>query len=252
MTRRFPQRLRRLSQRALVLFASLSASYLLLLAFPQPLFAYQLEHAGMVVHARRPIPDAMRGTLERVRSRLDRSSLFDATQPAQIFICEPQWVFALFARQNYRVGGFADGFVGRHVFLRESDMDHDRLIGPSGKPVAADRPLSYFIAHELTHIAIATRLGRAGYARLPQWVDDGYADYVARDIDLGKALAGLKSDVRELDPLRSGLYLRYQLMVSFLLNVRSTPLSDLLGLHDDGAAILRELRALEVYPVNNP
>ena len=238
----------RLTKRAFLVLTTLSAVYMLLLAFPQPLFAYQLEHAGIVVHARRPIPEAMKGTLERVRSRLDRSPVFDGAAPAHIFICEPQWVFAIFARQNYRVGGVADGFVGRNVFLRESDMDHDRLIGPSGQPVAADRPLSYFIAHELTHIAVSTRVGRIGYAQMPQWVDDGYADYVARDIDLAKSLDGLKNDVRELDPRRSGLYLRYQLMVSFLLNVRGLAMSDLLQRRDDGAAILGELRSLDAYP----
>jgi hypothetical protein len=134
------------------------------------------------------------------------------------------------------------------VFLRESDMDHDRLIGPSGQPVAADRPLSYFIAHELTHILTATHVGRAGYARMPQWVDDGYADYVARDIDLDGALGKLKEDARELDPRRSGLYLRYHLMVAYLLDRRGLAFADLLQRRDDGSAVLRELRALDSFP----
>jgi hypothetical protein len=37
------------------------------------------------------------------------------------------------------------------------------------------------------HIAIARRVGRARYSQLPQWLDDGYADYVARDIDYRQA-----------------------------------------------------------------
>ncbi len=131
--------------------------------YPQPLFAYQLEHDGIVLHARRPIPDAMRQTLERVHARLERSPLYDRSQTFHVFICEPQWAFTLFARNNYQVGGIAHGYIGRHVFIRESDMDNDRLIGPSGKPVAADRPLSYFIAHELTHILQARHLGILGF-----------------------------------------------------------------------------------------
>jgi hypothetical protein len=239
---------RRLTKRAFLVFLTLAATYVLLLVFPQPLFAHQLEHQGIVLHARRPIPDAMRQTLERVHARLGRSPLYDRSQTFHVFICEPQWAFTLFARNNYRVGGIAHGYIGRHVFIRESDMDNDRLIGPSGKPVAADRPLSYFIAHELTHILEARHLGILGFARLPRWVNDGYADYVARDIDLGEALNGLKSNAPELDPAKSGLYLRYQLMVSFVLNVRGTSLTQLLDMQDDGAAILLDLQSLGAYP----
>ena len=129
----------------------------------------------------------MKTTLERARARLDRSPLGAGTRGVHVFICDSPWLFGLFARQNYQVGGVADWLVGQHVFLRESDMQNDRLIGPSGRPVAADRPLSYFIAHELMHVANARAVGRWRYARMPQWVDDGYADYVARDIDLGEA-----------------------------------------------------------------
>jgi hypothetical protein len=239
---------RRLTRRAGVSFGVLAAAYALLLVYPQPLFAYQLEQGGIVVHARRPIPEAMRDTLTKVRARLDRSPLYDPSQTSHVFICEPRWVFALFARTNYRVGGIAHGLIGRHVFLRESDMDHDRLIGPSGQPVAADRPLSYFMAHELTHIIAARHLGLLAYARLPKWVNDGYADYVARDIDLDAALQGLKNGVRELDPLRSGLYLRYHLMIAYLLNVRRTPLKGVLQRVDDGRDVEQALSSLNVYP----
>jgi hypothetical protein len=153
-------------------------------------------------------------------------------------------MFGLFARQNYRVGGVADWLVGQHVFLRESDMVNDRLISPSGRPVASDRPLSYFIAHELMHIANVRTVGRWRYAREPQWVDDGYADYVARDIDLGAALENMKVGARELDPRQSGLYLRYQLMVAYMLDKKGTGLVGLLQAPPAREAVERELTAL--------
>jgi hypothetical protein len=158
-----------------------------------------------------------RATLDRVRARLDRTSLADRRHIEHVFMCDSRWLFALFARTNYKVGGIADVFVGQHVFLRESDMEHDRLIGQSGQRVSSDRPLSYFIAHEIMHIAHGRRLGRLGYARLPQWVDDGHADYVARDIDFDQALRAFKAGAKELDPVRSGLYIRFHLMVAYML-----------------------------------
>jgi hypothetical protein len=222
-------------------------AYALVLVHPQPLFAYELQHAGVVVHATRPIPDEMRATLDRVRARLDRTPLADPPHVDHVFICDSRWLFALFARTRYRVGGIADVFVGQHVFLRESDMEHDRLIGPGGQPVSSDRPLSYFIAHELMHLAHGRLLGRLGYARLPQWVDDGHADYVARDVDLDQALRAFKTGAKELDPLRSGLYIRFHLMVAYVLQKERMAPAALLEHPAAREAVERQLATLDAW-----
>ncbi len=133
--------MKKLLRRFAVAIVTVAVAYVVLLAYPQPLFAYQLEHAGIRVYATTPIPDAMRTTLERVRARINRSPLIDSAEHQEVFICNTPWVFALFARTNYKVGGVANA-IGRHVFLRESDMSGDRLISPGGQPVAPDRPLS--------------------------------------------------------------------------------------------------------------
>jgi hypothetical protein len=217
----------KLLRRSALMLLIASAAYLGLLAYPDPLFAHEVSYAGITVHSTQAIPDAMQATLDRARARLDRSAVAAATRDVHVYICQPRWLFAVFARQNYRVGGVADWLVGQHVFLRESDLQNDRLIGPSGQPVAADRPLSYFIAHEIMHIAHARTVGRRRYGRMPQWLDDGHADYVARDIDFGGALQKMKEGAPGLDPARSGLYVRYALMVAYLLDKQRVPLAQL-------------------------
>lgn len=234
-------------RRSLLMLAAACVAYVAVLAYPQPLFAYELRHAGIVLHATEPIPDATRRALERVRQRLDRSPIAAATRDGHIFICSSEPLFALFARQNYRVGGVANWLIGGHVALRRSDLQGDRLIGPSGRPVASDRPLSYFIAHELMHIANLRTVGRLAYSRMPQWVDDGYADYVARDIDYRDALAKMKADARELDPARSGLYLRYHLMVAYLLDKKRMAVGELLAQPPDRQSVERELLARDAW-----
>lgn len=239
--------MRRLIRRSWFVLAIACVTYLVLLAYPQPLFAHEVHRAGLTIHATAPLPDAMHVTLERAVARLQRSPLFAAAGDIHVFICQNESVFALFARQNYRVGGVADWLVGQHAFLRESDLHNDRLISPSGTPVAASRPLSYFVAHEAMHIAVARTLGRARYSRLPQWVDDGYADYIARDIDYADALQKLKGAARELDPARSGLYLRYHLMVAYLLERQRVPLGDLLANPPAREEVEAALRALPTW-----
>ena len=233
--------MRRLFRRSLCVAAAASVAYLLVLTFPQPLFAHEIHRSGLTVHSTQPMPAAMETTLSRAVARLQRSALYAPAEGIHIFLCHERPVFALFARQNYHVGGVADWLVGQHAFLRESDMQHDRLISPGGTPVAADRPLSYFVAHEAMHIAIARRLGRARYSRLPQWLDDGYADYIARDIDYAAALESLKAGARELDPRRSGLYLRYHLMVAYLMEKKGLPIEALLATPPERATIEAEL-----------
>ena len=229
------------------MLAAASAAYLIVLAHPQPLFAYELRRDGLTVHATTPIPDAMGATLDRATQRLKRSPLTASAGDTHVFICESRGLFAFFARQNYRVGGIADWLVGRHVFLRESDMVNDRLISPGGTPVAANRPLSYFIAHEAMHIAIARYVGRARYSQLPQWLDDGYADYIARDIDYVDALAKMKENARELDPARSGLYLRYHLIVAYLIEKKGQSIEALLANPPARETVEREVMNLATW-----
>ena len=236
--------MKRLLRRSLLAFVVASLAYLAVLAYPQPLFAHELRQGGLTLHTTAAMPATANVTLARAITRLQRSPLFASGGEIHVFICQNQQLFALFARQNYQVGGIADWFVGQHAFLRESDFANDRLISPTGTPVAADRPLSYFVAHEAMHIVTARHVGRARYGQMPQWVDDGYADYVARDIDYADALVKFKADARELDPRRSGLYLRYHLMVAYLLEKKRTPLDDLLLNPPDRDAVERELLAL--------
>ena len=84
------------------------------------------------------------------------------------------------------------------------------------------------MAHEVMNIANVRTVGCWRYSRMPQWVDDGYADYIARDIDLDDALKKMKEGARELDPKRSGLYLRYHLLVAYLIDKRRMAVDELL------------------------
>jgi hypothetical protein len=236
--------MRRLLRRSLLVLLMTTVVYLSALMYPQPLFAYEIRHGGLSIHTTEPIPDAMHATLSRALARLQRSPLFARAGAVHVFICQDQRTFALFARQNYRVGGVADWLVGQHAFLRESDVYNDRLISPSGTPVSADRPLSYFVAHEAMHIAITRHVGRARYSQLPQWLDDGYADYIARDIDYPETLRRMKAGDRELDPARSGLYLRFQLMVAYLLERKGVAIEALLANPPDRTSLEAELMNL--------
>jgi hypothetical protein len=58
------------------------------------------------------------------------------------------------------------------------------------------------------------------YYRLPQWVREGYADYVGKSdsFDYGEAKRALLADSPDMNWQRSGLYARFQLFVAYLLD----------------------------------
>jgi hypothetical protein len=220
--------------------------YLVLLVFPNPLFAYEYRHGPIVIRSDEPIPaSAAASIVSDVDRRLASSPLNQPSRQRWIYICNRPWRFLLFANVRYGVGGLTYPPLSNNIFLRRVRFDENRLIGPSGVPVPGVRTLSYFIAHEITHTLIADRLGAIGYGKLVAWKDEGYSDYVAKgqDFSYDLALRRMREGNQDLDPVRSGLYLRYHLLVAHLLDKKGVTVSELLEKDFDSQAIERELIA---------
>src|SRR6185295_11719997 len=207
-------------RRGLVVPAGFAVAYGMLLARPQMVFAYETRANNVVLHARTPLPPQAAAIVAGAQQRVSRSPFYAAADTYDVFLCDTPALFALVAPLNRNVGGIADVYLTRHVFLRPAHVERDRLVGPSGAEASGDRTLTYFIAHEITHIMTARRLGRRGYFGLETWQREGYADYVGKggSFDFAAVLRDFKAEAPALDPSRSGLYLRYHLLVAHLLD----------------------------------
>jgi hypothetical protein len=191
------------------------------LAFPQPVFGHSVSHGNFHVWSDRPIDPAIAGVLEDAERRLMTSELYDPSQSFRIFICNEPWRLALYTR-NTAIGGAADPLISRNIYLREADIASNRLVPPPPHRALADedvRPLSYFIAHEATHVMESRAFGRLMELRYPDWLTEGYADLVAKGgaFDIAENRRLLRAGDPRLDYARSGLYRRYHLMVATLL-----------------------------------
>lgn len=195
---------------------------LLVLCFPQPLFAYQLRYGPYSVWSDRPIPPALRPVLDEVTARLARSDLYSTDQRFRVFICNENWRLAIYSQQfSGAMGGVTDNIFTRNVYLRESDITRNRIIPPGGwGEFMLDRPLTYYIAHELTHVMESRAFGRSLELRYPRWLIEGYADYIGKAgrFDYVQNRRALLAGARELDPARSGLYRLFHLEVAYLLD----------------------------------
>lgn len=223
----------------------LALLYVLLLCFPQPLFAFKVVAGNLVLYCDEPIAEAATGkVLQDVQRRLETSPFYRDHPHQSAFVCNTSWRFRLLANRSSRAGGFAYAFAPWNVFLRRSDVASNVLFRPTGGSAGADRPLSYFIAHEITHNLTVRQLGMWAYLRAPVWKREGYADYVAKggQFDFKANLALFATGDRTLDPAASGLYLRYHLLVAELLDRRKLTVLEMLRGEFDRAGLEADLR----------
>lgn len=199
------------------------AAYLLAASFPKPMFDYRYSYENYRVWSDRPIPDEITAVLDDVTRRLRTSSLHDRATPVEIFFCNEPWRLWLYGRSfSAGMGGVAPVLLTRQVFIRAADIPANRIHTPTGGPLAdaAQRPLSYFITHEITHSDVSRHFGRTVVLRYPEWLLEGYADYVGKggdfDFDENRALFAAGAGVLDRD--RSGLYREFHLKVAYLLD----------------------------------
>lgn len=209
----------------------LVAAYSALLCFPEPFFAFSLRADHLILHSDQPLAGpAAQHVLKLAQAKLAASPLYSSRQDRHVFICNARWRQMLFFNKDYGVGAVAPYPVTANVFLRDARVADDRLLSPRGTPVPGDRTLDYFIAHEITHQLTGREIGPLRYFRLPQWVREGYADYVGKggSFKYEEARRAYLAGVPEMDWNKSGLYWRFNLEVAYLLDRRRWPVSQLL------------------------
>jgi hypothetical protein len=192
-------------------------------AFPQPMFAYHTSYQNYEIWSDRPIPPQITQVLDDATRRLSKSDLYDENGTFKIFFCNASWRLWLYGQHfNNQMGGNADTWLTRNVYIRASDIEHNRIYPPGPGPIAdADlRPLSYYIAHEATHVIESRQFGRLAVVRYPQWLMEGYADYIGKggDFDFNENYRLFKTGSPVMDFQKSGLYRGFQLDVALLID----------------------------------
>ncbi len=208
------------------------ATIILLLSVPHPFFRGSVSAKNLTLYSDQPFsPESGQHVLALVEAKLAKSPLYSAEQKHEVFICNARWRQRLFFTYVYGVGGVNYYPLTTNVFLRDSIIEENCLIGPKGNRVPGERTLDYFITHEITHTLTGQAVGPIDYHRLPQWKREGYADYV------GKGAAFNYDDARQaflandpkMDWAKSGLYWRFHLLVAHLLDKQHWDVNRLLA-----------------------
>lgn len=222
---------------ALAVFAALYFATLLL---PQMFFSWARDGAAIHVRSDQPIPESATKVIALAESRIRRSPLFDRARAYPVYVCNTRWRWNYFSGFDGRSRGFQTP-LGRASFIRPAHWDTSRLAGPDGRD--GPRPLDVYIAHEITHMMVADQIGLVAGRRLPVWLREGYAEYVARrdTFDYAATRAALiagDESVANRDP-----YWRYLLLVTHLLDREKLDVSTLLNAPPDPTEVEARVRA---------
>ena len=196
------------------------AALVLLLNLPQPFFSTSVSAKKLTLYSDQSFaPESGQRILELAGAKLAQSPLYSAEQKHLVFICNARWRQRLFFTYVYGVAGVNYYPFTTNVFLRDSIVEENCLIGPKGSRVPGERTLAYFIAHEITHSLTGQAVGGIAYHRLLQWKREGYADYVGKGsaFNYDEAKRAFLADDPKMDWAKSGLYWRFNLLVAHLL-----------------------------------
>lgn len=207
--------------------ALLSAvAYLLLLSFPQPLFAHEMTFKNFTVYAREPFVGGISAVLDKVDARLATSPLSTPDVRPKIFLVNSTPLYAslsLYLGNNSFGKGFA-ALPTSNVFINACDLDKDLVFRDA--PAYTSRSLSGVIAHEVTHLLVRNRFGYFRNLTLPAWKKEGYAEYVA-----GGSTLPLDTGVRMWKARPNDdtgyQYFKYYLIVRYLLEHENVSVDDL-------------------------
>jgi hypothetical protein len=201
------------------------------LVHPQPAFAYHVHSGRLSLFSDRPFDvEKSKRLVAEVDRRLRLASLDHSDGEHRIFVANSTWRARLLFLWNFGAGGVNYYPLTRNVFIRESDIDNDRVLHTTG-PVPPPRTFAYYATHEIAHSLAGEAVGPLAYHSLPAWIREGVADYIglAQPVDFEELIERLRASDPELDPKRSGLYLRYRLLVSYFIDHEKWSLEQLLA-----------------------
>jgi hypothetical protein len=218
-----------------------AVGYLILLAFPQALFAYSAEHHKFRIYAREPLGVEIVNVLDKAEEKLRSSPIYDADVRRDVYLTGGHGMYALLSHTAHRSFANSVPFIN-NILINKTDVAADRVI--LNRNFSNTRSLSGVIAHETTHLFIRKRYGALAAAMMPTWKNEGYCEYIAGDttITLEEGIRRWRGNPQDDANYR---FIKYQLMVQHLLEREGVTVDDLFNKSwDEKALAERTFQAL--------
>ena len=218
------------------LLPSLAAAYLLLLCFPQVLFAHEISYKNFTVYSREPLDGSVYAMLDKVETRLATSPLNTPEVKPKILLTGSQ---RLYSTLSLYIGGNSFGkglpmLPTSNVFINDADVNRDLVFREA--PTNNQRSLSGVVAHEVTHLLIKNKFGYVKNITMPAWKKEGYCEYVAGGSTLDHD-SGVRLWKANPNDGTGYLYFKYYMLVKYLLETEKLTVEELFTHEIDTAAL---------------
>jgi len=213
--------------------------YILTLCFPQLFYKYNIAVGNISIYSDQEIPEEeIKEIIKEVQSRIEKSVLYKSDTKHRIFITNNDIRWRYFSNINYKAGGLNYVIFNHNVFLRRANITNNRMYGYSGKEVTGDRTLDYFISHEISHTLEFQSMIWYKYPIKTNWILEGYAEYVAHNSQTYEESLDYYLNIPETTGAK--YYTRARTMVSYMLEKKNIPISDIWSYVDSYDSILKE------------
>ncbi len=207
----------------------ISLTYILIIIFPQFIFANKLEYKNFSVyyHSNEISPENIKSVLDESQKLLMITELFNTDIHQDVFICNSHnefTFFALFSRKAFAV----NYPLTQNIFLSKSSFSDNSIFRNAKEN--NKRSLSGVIAHETTHSLLENKLGTLKYKLLPIWKVEGYCDFVANESSYNeqKGFRDLCNDNEHSDN-SSFEYFKYRIATQYLLSKKKMSIEKFLN-----------------------
>src|SRR5262249_18725475 len=133
---------------AILAVLATAATIVAALVHPRPAFAYHVQSGPLSLFSDNPFDlEKSKRLLKEVDRRLRLTSLDHGDGEHSIFVANSHWRARLSFLWNFGAGGVNYYPLTRNVFIRESDIDNNRVLRATG-PVPPPRTFAYYATHE--------------------------------------------------------------------------------------------------------
>ena len=226
----------KLRHAARIAFLSLAAIYMLLLIYPQVLFAHEVSYKNFTVYSRAPLNQDVQVMLDKVEQRLSTSPLNTPDVKPKVLLTNSHRLYSFL---SLYIGGnsFGKGFPllpTSNVFINRADVGQDLVYRKA--PANNQRSLSGVVSHEITHLLIRNRFGYVKNFTMPAWKKEGYSEYIAGDstLDYETGVRLWKANPRNDTGYQ---YFKYHMLVKYLLETEKLTVDELFTRDIDRAAL---------------
>jgi hypothetical protein len=223
-------------------FVTIVLLYILILFFPQLVFANKLEYKNFTVYYQNQEinKDDIRFVLDKSIELLSQSELFNDEFKQNIYACNSYFQFSFFAPMLKNTFGVNYRFT-QNIFLTKSSFA-DNLIIRNGKD-NNERTLSGVITHESAHSLLKNKLGFVKYRLLPVWKNEGYCEFIANESSYDEQ-KGMENICKNIDDSDSPAfnYFKYRLYATYLFQEKEIMLNSFLNDDFDVNILYEEIK----------